>query len=109
MEHSVHTELDQVLVFFADAMRRQMGKHLRELVLFGSRARGDATAESDYDCLVVVDRVTRLTKSIIDDAAGEVLYRFGAVLSAFPVSEEARRKRKYSPLFINAAREGIPL
>ncbi len=32
--------------------------HVRELALFGSHARGDATAESDFDFLVEFDRKT---------------------------------------------------
>jgi uncharacterized protein len=34
------------------------GTRLRELVLFGSQARGDATEESDVDLLVVIDHLT---------------------------------------------------
>lgn len=109
MTRPTNTEQDEVLIFFADAIRKQLGNHLCGLVLFGSRARGEADVESDYDCLVVVDRVTRGVKNVIDDVAGEALYRFDAVFSAFPISEETQRKRKYSPLLINAATEGVAL
>ena len=48
---------DPVLRFFKDAVIARLGPHLRQILLFGSRARGDATVDSDYDLLVVVDKV----------------------------------------------------
>ncbi|MCB0226825.1 MAG: nucleotidyltransferase domain-containing protein [Anaerolineae bacterium] len=36
-------------------MHQQLGSHLKQVILFGSRARGDFTPDSDYDCLVFVE------------------------------------------------------
>lgn len=98
---------DPVLRFFKDAVVDRLGGHLRQVLLFGSRARGDATAESDYDLLVVVDRVDSDVTDRIDAIAGQALLEHGAVLSAFPIAEDDRSRRKYSPLLINVAREGV--
>lgn len=98
---------DPVLRFFKDAVMDRLGSHLRQVLLFGSRARGDATGESDYDLLVVVDQVTSAVTDGIDSIAGQALLEHGAVLSAFPIAEEDRARRKYSPLLINVAREGV--
>jgi len=38
-----------------EALRREFGSGLRGVVLFGSRARGEARPESDWDLLVVAD------------------------------------------------------
>jgi len=48
---------DPVLRFIKAAVTQALGARLRQVLLFGSRARGDAAADSDYDLLVVVDRV----------------------------------------------------
>jgi uncharacterized protein len=101
------TQNDAVLRFFKDAVVEKLGAHLRQVLLFGSRARGDATAESDYDLLVVVDEVDSIVTDGIDAIAGQALLEHGAVLSAFPVTEADRARRKYSPLLINVAREGL--
>ncbi len=85
----------------------RLGHHLRQVLLFGSRARGDATVQSDYDLLVVVDQVDSTVTKKIDAIAGQALLEHGAVLSAFPISERDRARRKYSPMLINAAREGV--
>jgi uncharacterized protein len=100
---------DPVLTFFKEAVMARLGKHLRQVLLFGSRARGDATAESDYDLLVVVDQVDSSITKWIDAIAGQVLIEHGAVLSAFPITERDRVRRRYSPMLINAAREGVPV
>lgn len=44
---------------------------LSHLVLFGSRARGDADVESDYDVLVVVERLDRHIRLIVSRCAWE--------------------------------------
>ena len=98
---------DPVLRFFKDAIVEKLGGHLRQVLLFGSRARGEATAGSDYDLLVVVDEVDSVVTDRIDAIAGRALLEYGAVLSAFPVAEADRARRKYSPLLINVAREGL--
>jgi len=99
----------EVLRFFADRLRQRLGGHLRELVLFGSRARGDAGPESDYDCLVVVDETSRDVNEAVDAVAGDTLYRFDALVSAVPISQAERVSCKYDPLLINVGREGIRL
>jgi predicted nucleotidyltransferase len=103
------TGQERMLARLSRVMRSRLGGHLRRLVLFGSRARGDARADSDYDLLVVVDEVSREVKDAVDEIAGEMLYRFGIVVSAFPTSEEDAQSRKYSPLLMNVAKEGVPV
>ena len=98
---------DPVLRFFKEAIMERLGNHLRQVMLFGSRARGDATDESDYDLLVVVDQIDASITKGIDAIAGQALVQYGAVMSAFPITELDRVRRRYSPMLINAAREGI--
>jgi predicted nucleotidyltransferase len=45
------TELDRLIGEFADALRRRI--RLDRILLFGSRARGEATEDSDIDLLVI--------------------------------------------------------
>ena len=40
-------------------LRRQLGERLDAVVLFGSRARGEATEESDWDLLIIVEGLPR--------------------------------------------------
>jgi len=86
-----------------------LGDHLRQIILFGSRARGDNAPDSDYDCLAVLDEVTPETKDIIDAIAGEFLYQYDAVFSVFPISEVKHRQDIFSPFLMNVRKEGIVL
>jgi len=85
---------------------------VRDLVLFGSAARGQDDAESDLDLLVLVPRpFTRRWRHGITDAVFEVNLKYGTNLSTLVVERKVWEKGPYSVLPIHAeiAREGIPL
>jgi predicted nucleotidyltransferase len=77
---------DPVLTRFRAALENLYGDRLERVVLFGSRARGEARADSDYDVAVFVrnlddrwrevDRIVPVVTDIIDDT--------GAVIHAMP-------------------------
>jgi len=84
---------------------------VREIRAFGSRARGDATPESDLDVLVVIDHLDHSIERYISDCAWEVGFDKDVVVVPVVVSEHAL---KGSPLresvFIkNVYREGISI
>ena len=85
------------------------GPRLERVVLFGSRARGDARPDSDYDVAVFLvgvedrwaemDRLTRLSTDILDET--------GAVINALPFSAGAYRER--TPLMHEIRQDGRDL
>jgi predicted nucleotidyltransferase len=100
---------DRILREFDEVVNQSFGRHLKNIILFGSRARGDHTTDSDYDCLLIFDDVSRELIDAIDDVAADFLYRYNVVISAFPVSEESYKKHKYNPLYMNVRSDGIAL
>jgi predicted nucleotidyltransferase len=52
MPTEIATKIDPVLERFRQALAELYGPALDRVVLFGSRARGDAEADSDYDVAV---------------------------------------------------------
>jgi predicted nucleotidyltransferase len=103
------TTKDEILDLFLQKMRKRLGTHLKQVILFGSRARGDDVPGSDYDCLVVLDEVSPMVVDTIDEIAGELLYQHNAVFSVFPITEERHQQETYSPFLMNVQREGIAL
>ena len=54
---------------FGKGLRDRFGARVSEIVLFGSRARGEAHEESDVDVLVVVDDLTEQERLAVLDLA----------------------------------------
>lgn len=91
----------------ADVLRAKHGKGLQQILFFGSRARGDATAESDYDCLLIFKKVTSPLKKGLDQLSAEWLLKKGIVFSWVALSEADLERLRYEPFLQNARREGI--
>ena len=100
---------DRILNEFIKAVNQKFGTHLKKIILFGSRARGDYETDSDYDCLLVVDEVSPTLIDTVDDIAAELLYKYNVVFSSFPVSESRYSKQTFNPLFMNIRHDGIAL
>ncbi len=106
---SVNAAADPVLVRFRTALDEMFGDQIERVVLFGSRARGDAQPDSDYDIAIFLkdfhDRwsvVDRLVPLVTD-----ILYDQGAFIHALPYREGAYRER--TPLMHEVRREGVDL
>jgi predicted nucleotidyltransferase len=55
---------------------------------FGSRARGDASRESDLDVCVVLERLDRGSRNRVSDLAWEVGFAAGVVISTVAYSRQ---------------------
>lgn len=98
---------------FRSEVRVRFSERLREFVLFGSQARGNAHEDSDVDLLVVVEGLTEAERKEIFDLA----YDSGAagedyiVLSPLPYSEAqvAQMRARERRLMREIARDGVAL
>ena len=97
------------------AQRVALAYPMQQAILFGSRARGDAHAESDADVAVILKGQTGHfvhTKMALDDIAYDILLDTGIRVQPLPVWEsEWQQPEQYSnpSLLGNIAREGIAL
>jgi uncharacterized protein len=100
---------DPVLTRLRRSLEELYGERLSRVVLFGSRARGEASADSDYDVAVFLnsmddrwaelDRLARLRVALLDET--------GAFLDAKPYLVTACSER--SPLMHEVRQDGIEL
>ena len=77
---------DPVLAHFRTAVDETYGDRLERVVLFGSRARGQAQPDSDYDIAVFLrdlqDREAEMNR--LADIATDILYQDGEFIHAMP-------------------------
>ena len=102
-------EAPAVAVEYASEVRKRLGDHIRRIILFGSQARGDARAGSDYDFIVVVDDRRRDLREGIADVADRLLDSRDALCASIIYSDAEWRRVRQSPLGWNVLREGIVL
>lgn len=79
-----------------------------QVILFGSYARGDSTAESDIDVLVMLPDIRKNTLDTVLEIAWEIGFEAGKVLSVIPATHEEMSTLSASPFFQTVRREGIP-
>lgn len=83
-----------------------------EVILYGSRARGDANQESDYDLLILTEEKVSLARE--DDFRRELFpieLQTGAVITVIVVSKKDWKSATYSamPFYQNVQRDGVRL
>ncbi len=86
-----------------------LGPHLKQVILFGSQARGNATEGSDYDVLVVVDERTPEIREMILDADVAMMDRHEVLFAALHYSEQEWRQMQGFPLAWNIRQDGVAL
>jgi len=82
-----------------------------QVILFGSRARGDAKKDSDWDILILVDYlITMEIERSFRDRLFDLELETGEVFSTFVRNKKAwNTKHRVTPLYMNIKEEGIRL
>lgn len=98
-----------VLAKFRTALTEMYGGRLERVVLYGSRARGEATEDSDYDIAVFIrnlsDRIAESDRIAL--AAADILSETGMVIHAMPFPAGSYQERTL--LMHEIRREGLDL
>lgn len=96
---------------FCHKLKKLSGVNIKQILLFGSKARGDFNKESDLDVFVLVDSVDssfrRKTASIVN----QILLDFGILISPrlIPEIRYAYQKRLETGFIKNVERDGIQI
>jgi uncharacterized protein len=100
---------DPVLARFRVALDAMYGDQIERVVLFGSRARGDARPDSDHDVAVFLsnmsDRFAELYR--LADLSTDILGDTGEFVHAMPYRAGAYNER--TPLMLGIRADGIDL
>lgn len=100
---------DPILKCFRATLAEVCGDRLERVVLFGSRARGDAHAESDYDIAVflrdLTDRPAEMNR--LSDLSTKLIEEGGPFVHAMPY--RAGLYNKHTPLMLAIRTDGLDL
>jgi predicted nucleotidyltransferase len=100
-------EIEHIIKEFREKAEELYGGRLKNIILYGSYARGHATDDSDIDLAVVLEGDVAPGREIdrLIDIITEINLDYGTLLSVYPVSEEDYNSVN-SPLLMNIRREG---
>ena len=96
---------------YVEAVKKIYGSHVRQIILYGSYARGDYTDSSDVDVMILVkipeDQIRDYTDRV-SDCAFENLMKYGVDIS--PVVKNEAHFNEWSdnlPYYRNVRDEGV--
>jgi len=89
-------------------LRDIYGQRLKAVIVYGSRARGEAAEDADVDTMIVLEPLRGFWRefSRISPIASRISLKYDLVISAIPTSKKQFETRS-SPFFINVRREGV--
>jgi predicted nucleotidyltransferase len=104
-------KIEEIVSLFADQAKQVYGSRLREVILYGSCARGDFAPDSDIDVMVLLDvpqeSINEERKKILD-ASDRLDMDYDVVLT--PVFQSKQMFERYLPaskFYQNVRAEGV--
>jgi predicted nucleotidyltransferase len=103
--------MEQILVDLKNRIQEVTGDHLIKMVLYGSRARGDFSEDSDTDIAIVISGLSPEMKHCMLSCVADIEFEYLRSLSTLIVSEEdfLLLKKRERRIAFDIEREGIPL
>lgn len=109
----LQVEEKKVVSEYIDLVRKGFRDKVRDVILFGSKARGDSHRESDIDILIVIDTDDRQIKRKISDLCWDVMFNNDFKVFISPIiflkKDYEQYQRWNSSFLYNVKREGIKL
>lgn len=102
--HSLTPQEKKAALEFKKRAKKILGSNFLELLLFGSRARGEGNEESDVDILVLLNEAPASVRGRLFEIAADLLLEYEIDLSPLVMSkthfEDMKRRERLLPLEI---------
>ncbi|MGE4587678.1 MAG: nucleotidyltransferase domain-containing protein [Mangrovibacterium sp.] len=88
---------------------KNYGNSVKDVILFGSQARGDSNIFSDYDVLIILENdYSGKDENKILDLCYDIDLKYDILLDVHIISsKELKTIRGKQPIFVNAIKSGI--
>ncbi|NLX14478.1 MAG: nucleotidyltransferase domain-containing protein [Phycisphaerales bacterium] len=105
---STDSKWKSALELFVAELRQMYGSRLNRVILYGSRARGEADDDSDLDILVVLQTLGDFWEELhrINPIASRLSLEYDQLISALPVDLD-EYEHDYTPFLVNTRHEGV--
>ncbi len=105
----INPRIEPIVREFKQALQTLYGERLREVVLFGSYARGDYDEESDIDLMVIlndetVDTIAEVFR--LAEITSDFILKYGYAISPLPVTN-GKYRSSVMPVYREVRREGL--
>ena len=89
-------------------LMKRYGEKIKEVILYGSHARGEATKDSDIDILVLIDDSIDPfeVRRSLSDLLFDILLESGELISVVILPEDFFENYNY-PFILNVKKEGV--
>lgn len=101
----------EALQTFIQRLVAEQGRQIVEVILFGSKARGDSASDSDVDVLILAKNESRQLQKAISKISSQVDLDYDILLNSLLIADtrwEQMSKERFS-LCRNVERDGIRL
>ena len=99
----------KILSDLKDHLIKNYGAAIKDVILFGSKSRGDSNEYSDYDVLIVLSKhYSSSDENQILDLCYDINLKYNILLDVHLIStKELDSLRGKQPIFTNALKSGI--
>ena len=99
----------KILIDLKSYLIKNYGNSVKDVILFGSQARGNSEEYSDYDILIVLEKdYSGKDENQILDLCYDIDLKYNILLDVHLLSsKEMKSIRGKQPVFINAIKSGI--
>ena len=106
------TETEQkAITEYLVELKQVYGDNLVNVILYGSKVRGDSVPGSDIDILVVLKNTKRTFQEIdtITDFSADICLKYNLVIASYPVNQTKINSYYKTSFISNVLKEGILL